>query len=165
MTEPKPPTAPAASCWRPARGARRGAGGLYLPEVVDQHGGAGRIRQRAGNDHGRRRQAYPANVEAFKTVGWTKAEQTLLLEQWNWVTEVPQIPGNYTVVPFSDQCAGARPSTTGRARGGSCPFTTRKSTAKSRENARNSTWSNLHKRLGATILGKQRKFSGPSGRG
>ena len=39
----------------------------------------------------------PANVEAFKTVGWTKAEQTLLLEQWNWVTEVPQIPGNYTV--------------------------------------------------------------------
>ncbi len=39
----------------------------------------------------------PANLEAFKNSYWTDEEKELLLEQWNNVVEVPEIPGGYYV--------------------------------------------------------------------
>lgn len=38
-----------------------------------------------------------ANVEAFYSLPWTMAEQELLMTQWEWVSDVPIIPGDYYV--------------------------------------------------------------------
>lgn len=38
-----------------------------------------------------------ANIEAFKALPWTEHEADLLLGQWEHVTDIPQIPGNYFV--------------------------------------------------------------------
>lgn len=39
----------------------------------------------------------PANLEAFRRSTWTEEEKELLLEQWENVVEVPEIPGGYYV--------------------------------------------------------------------
>lgn len=39
----------------------------------------------------------PANLEAFQNSMWTDAEKELLLQQWENVVEVPEIPGGYYV--------------------------------------------------------------------
>ena len=36
-----------------------------------------------------------ANLEAFSRLGWTKAQQEVLLEQWDDVQEIEEIPGSY----------------------------------------------------------------------
>ena len=36
-----------------------------------------------------------ANIEAFKTIGWTRSELEVLMEQWNNTVGVPQVPGGY----------------------------------------------------------------------
>jgi ABC-type glycerol-3-phosphate transport system substrate-binding protein len=41
--------------------------------------------------------ANPANIEAFENLRWTDEEARALREQWEWVTDIPQIPGNYYV--------------------------------------------------------------------
>lgn len=38
-----------------------------------------------------------ANKEAFRNLPWTLAEQELLMEQWQWVEDVPIVPGDYYV--------------------------------------------------------------------
>lgn len=38
-----------------------------------------------------------ANKEAFDSIGWTEAESETLKSQWELVTDIPQIPGNYFV--------------------------------------------------------------------
>ncbi len=41
---------------------------------------------------------YPtANVEAFDQLPWTKSQADSLSAQWEAVTDVPQIPGNYYI--------------------------------------------------------------------
>ncbi|TAH73681.1 MAG: extracellular solute-binding protein [Anaerolineaceae bacterium] len=41
---------------------------------------------------------YPtANVEAFQRLPWTKKQSESLMEQWEYVTDVPQIPGSYYI--------------------------------------------------------------------
>lgn len=39
----------------------------------------------------------PANQEAFLNINWPKATQERILEQWESVTDAPQVPGNYIV--------------------------------------------------------------------
>ena len=39
----------------------------------------------------------PANIEAFKKLGWSKSESEIISAQWEWAVNPPQIPGNYTV--------------------------------------------------------------------
>lgn len=38
-----------------------------------------------------------ANIEAFSSIGWSEAEAKTLISQWEVVTDIPQIPGNYFV--------------------------------------------------------------------
>lgn len=38
-----------------------------------------------------------ANIEAFESIGWTESEAAVLKLQWESVTDVPQIPGNYFI--------------------------------------------------------------------
>ena len=38
-----------------------------------------------------------ANIEAFRNLPWTAAEQEILFEQWEWVSDVPIVPGDYYV--------------------------------------------------------------------
>ena len=38
-----------------------------------------------------------ANKEAFQSIGWTKGESDTLKAQWEQVTDIPQIPGNYFI--------------------------------------------------------------------
>ena len=38
-----------------------------------------------------------ANIEAFDSIGWTEEEAAAIKAQWEWVTNVPQIPGNYFI--------------------------------------------------------------------
>ena len=38
-----------------------------------------------------------ANKEAFESIGWTKTEGATLKEQWEQVTDIEQIPGNYFI--------------------------------------------------------------------
>ena len=38
-----------------------------------------------------------ANVEAFRSMGWSETEAQTLISQWERVTDIPQIPGNYFV--------------------------------------------------------------------
>ena len=38
-----------------------------------------------------------ANIDAFKQLGWTNTEITNLLDQWKWVKNVNEIPGNYLI--------------------------------------------------------------------
>lgn len=39
---------------------------------------------------------YPtANVEAFKQLPWSAEARELLLEQWDWVEGIPEVPGSY----------------------------------------------------------------------
>lgn len=40
---------------------------------------------------------HTANIEAFKALPWTDEESAILLEQWEHVTDTPQIPGNYFI--------------------------------------------------------------------
>ncbi len=40
---------------------------------------------------------YPANIQAFKKMGWSKSEAAVIEEQWNQIINVNQIPGNYIV--------------------------------------------------------------------
>jgi ABC-type glycerol-3-phosphate transport system substrate-binding protein len=39
----------------------------------------------------------PANIKAFDKIPWKSEERLQIKEQWKWVTDVPQIPGNYYV--------------------------------------------------------------------
>lgn len=39
----------------------------------------------------------PANMVAFKKIGWSKSEADVISAQWQWAVNPPQIPGNYTV--------------------------------------------------------------------
>lgn len=39
----------------------------------------------------------PANLEAFRSSLWSEEEKALLLEQWELVVEVPEVPGGYYV--------------------------------------------------------------------
>ena len=39
----------------------------------------------------------PANIKAFDKIPWKDFERALIKDQWKWVTDVPQIPGNYYV--------------------------------------------------------------------
>lgn len=38
-----------------------------------------------------------ANIEAFDSIGWTEEEANVLKAQWELVTDIPQIPGNYFI--------------------------------------------------------------------
>ena len=38
-----------------------------------------------------------ANIGAFDSIGWTEEEAAAIKAQWEWVTNVPQIPGNYFI--------------------------------------------------------------------
>ncbi|MCQ2448816.1 MAG: extracellular solute-binding protein [Clostridia bacterium] len=38
-----------------------------------------------------------ANVQAFDDIGWNDAEKAVLCSQWQQVTDIPQIPGNYFI--------------------------------------------------------------------
>ena len=38
-----------------------------------------------------------ANIKAFGSIGWSEAEAKTLVSQWETVTDIPQIPGNYFV--------------------------------------------------------------------
>lgn len=38
-----------------------------------------------------------ANVEAFEQLPWSDSEAAVLMEQWEYVTDTPQIPGNYFI--------------------------------------------------------------------
>ena len=40
---------------------------------------------------------YPANLQAFRQMGWSKSEAAVIEEQWNQIINVNQIPGNYIV--------------------------------------------------------------------
>ena len=40
---------------------------------------------------------FTANKEAFYSLPWTKAEQEVLMAQWEWVDDVPIVPGDYYV--------------------------------------------------------------------
>jgi ABC-type glycerol-3-phosphate transport system substrate-binding protein len=44
----------------------------------------------------------PANLEAFSMLPWSMAEQRVIMEQWNWVREVPVVPGGYYVARSMD---------------------------------------------------------------
>ncbi|BBH24199.1 ABC transporter substrate-binding protein [Paenibacillus baekrokdamisoli] len=37
----------------------------------------------------------PANVQAFTATNWSRAEQQALMEQWQQVKEIPELPGGY----------------------------------------------------------------------
>ena len=37
----------------------------------------------------------PANREAFEQLGWTEAEAETIRDQWQWVRNMPPVPGNY----------------------------------------------------------------------
>ena len=39
----------------------------------------------------------PANVESMKTMPWSGDEVELILSQWEWVQELPELPGSYYV--------------------------------------------------------------------
>ncbi|MBE5787431.1 MAG: extracellular solute-binding protein [Clostridiales bacterium] len=39
----------------------------------------------------------PANVEAMQSMMWSGEELKLIEEQWNWVKEMPELPGSYYV--------------------------------------------------------------------
>lgn len=45
-----------------------------------------------------------ANIEAFKKLPWKYEDLSILLEQWNKVTEIPEIPGSYYLSRAIDQC-------------------------------------------------------------
>lgn len=38
-----------------------------------------------------------ANIKAFDSIGWTEEEARVLRSQWELVTDIPQIPGNYFI--------------------------------------------------------------------
>ncbi|MBE0701184.1 MAG: extracellular solute-binding protein [Acholeplasmataceae bacterium] len=38
-----------------------------------------------------------ANIEAFELLTWDERHKYVILEQWNWVSDVPKIPGSYMV--------------------------------------------------------------------
>ena len=40
---------------------------------------------------------YPACKEAFENMRWSYEERNCIIEQWEWVRNIPQIPGNYLV--------------------------------------------------------------------
>ena len=40
---------------------------------------------------------YPANKVAFDSIGWTKKEKKIILEQWSQIINIPQVPGNYVL--------------------------------------------------------------------
>ena len=40
---------------------------------------------------------YPANKVAFDSIAWTKKEKEVILEQWNNIINIPQVPGNYVL--------------------------------------------------------------------
>ena len=40
---------------------------------------------------------YPANKVAFDSIPWTKREKKTILEQWEQVENIPQVPGNYVL--------------------------------------------------------------------
>lgn len=42
----------------------------------------------------------PASLEAFKNMNWTPTQQQVLLEQWEQVVNMPEIPGNYMVARY-----------------------------------------------------------------
>lgn len=44
-----------------------------------------------------------ANVEAFKKLSWERKDLAILLEQWNRVSEVPEVPGSYYMTRSIDQ--------------------------------------------------------------
>ncbi|MGN0492603.1 MAG: extracellular solute-binding protein [Acutalibacteraceae bacterium] len=37
----------------------------------------------------------PANLKAFNNMNWSKHESDLIMEQWSYVREIPEIPGGY----------------------------------------------------------------------
>ena len=41
--------------------------------------------------------ATPANINAFKQIPWTTAEANVILQQWESVREIPNVPGGYYV--------------------------------------------------------------------
>lgn len=43
-----------------------------------------------------------ANLEAFSLLPWSIAEQNVIMEQWEWVREVPVVPGGYYVARSLD---------------------------------------------------------------
>lgn len=47
------------------------------------------------NETGKIGRKTPANLEAFKRSKWGAAEQSILLDQWREVQEIPELPGSY----------------------------------------------------------------------
>lgn len=44
-----------------------------------------------------------SNVEAFKNLSWSRGDKQILLEQWENVVEVPEVPGSYYLARSVDQ--------------------------------------------------------------
>lgn len=44
-----------------------------------------------------------SNVEAFSQMSWSKEDKEILLEQWNNVVEIPEVPGSYYLARSIDQ--------------------------------------------------------------
>ncbi len=44
-----------------------------------------------------------ANIEAFSSYSWNANDLDILLEQWSWVKELPEVPGGYYVSRAVDQ--------------------------------------------------------------
>jgi ABC-type glycerol-3-phosphate transport system substrate-binding protein len=44
----------------------------------------------------------PANLQAFSMLPWSMQEQRVIMEQWEWVREVPVVPGGYYVARSLD---------------------------------------------------------------
>lgn len=59
------------------------------PEIQSQYA------RELENETGKIGRKTPANLEAFKRSKWGAAEQSILLEQWNQVQEIPELPGSY----------------------------------------------------------------------
>ena len=36
-----------------------------------------------------------ANIDAFKQLAWAKSDLKSIIDQWNYIEEVPEIPGSY----------------------------------------------------------------------
>ncbi|MCL2499130.1 MAG: extracellular solute-binding protein [Defluviitaleaceae bacterium] len=40
---------------------------------------------------------YPANIEAFRRIGWTAAEEETIMAQWEWTQGIPLVPATYII--------------------------------------------------------------------
>ena len=44
-----------------------------------------------------------SNIEAFSNMSWSKKDKEILVEQWNNVVEIPEVPGSYYLSRSIDQ--------------------------------------------------------------